>query len=88
MDLRGHSALNRTFTLSVIKWGKVWVRLADGLTVNYGDQLYLVNTGNDAGLFANSGEGAIAVNGKFIGGVESGNIAPVELFNAPYVSAE
>jgi hypothetical protein len=86
MDLHGEAHLDHTYTLGVLKWGKVWVRLVDGLTITYGDQLYLTNTGNNAGLFTNEDTDAIVVNGKFIGSVESGDIAPVELFNAPYVA--
>jgi hypothetical protein len=81
MDLQGNTALDATDTLGVLKWGAVWVRLAEGLTVAYGERLYLINAGADAGMFTNESTDAIAVNGKFTGGVESGDIAPVELFN-------
>ena len=82
MDLQGAIAIEETDTLGVLKWGKAWVRLASGIaTVVYGDQLYLVKSGDDAGRFSNEADDAIAVNGVFIGGIESGDIAPVELFN-------
>jgi hypothetical protein len=88
MDLQGVSALGETDTLGVLKWGRAWVRVKGGLTIAYGEQAYLVNDGDDAGLFTNDENGAFAVNGKFIGGVESGDIAPVELYNqSPAVSA-
>jgi hypothetical protein len=87
MDLEGNIALDPTYTLSVLKWGRVWVRVADGLTINYGDAVCLVNSGTDAGKFTNSSSGAIAINAKFIGGAEtggqslSGTIAPIEVYN-------
>ncbi|MDR3165442.1 MAG: hypothetical protein LBU13_07670 [Synergistaceae bacterium] len=82
MDLQGVSAIGETDTLGILEWGKVWVRLASGIaSVAYGDRLYLVVSGDDAGKFSNSAIDAIAVNGKFIGGIESGDIAPVRLFN-------
>jgi hypothetical protein len=81
MDLEGNSALRQTQTLNVLKWGNVWLRLVEGLTITYGDPVYLVNTGADAGLFTNEEGDGIAINGKFLGGVESGNIALAEIFN-------
>jgi hypothetical protein len=82
MDLQGSVTIGETDTLGILKWGRAWVRLASGVaSVAYGDALYLVISGDDAGKFTNEESGAIAVNGAFIGGLESGDIAPVELFN-------
>ena len=82
MDLRGDVLIGATDTLGILKWGKIWVRLVPGLSsVAYGDALYLVTSGDDAGKFTNEEDDAIAVNGVFIGGIESGDMAPVELLN-------
>ena len=82
MYLRGVIAIGETDTLGILKWGRPRVRLASGVeSVAYGDQLYLATSGDDAGKFTNEPDNAIAVNGVFIGGIESGDIAPVELFN-------
>jgi hypothetical protein len=81
MDFNGNVVFGKGDTLGILQWGKVWVKLAGDLTVNYGDQLYLINIGADAGLFSNEEDNGFAVNGKFIGGVESGDIAPVELYS-------
>jgi hypothetical protein len=83
MDMEGFTTLKGTDTLGVMRWGKRWVRIPAGLTIAYGEQLYLINDGADAGLFSNSDTDAIAVNGRFIGAVDSGDIAPAELYNAP-----
>ena len=48
----------------------------------YGDSLYLVISGDDAGCFTNAAEegSTIAVKGRFIGSKGTGNVAPIELF--------
>jgi hypothetical protein len=82
MDLQGNSAIGKTDTLGILEWGKTWVRLKSEIeSVAYGDRLYLVVSGEEAGKFSNTAVNAVAVNGKFIGGIESGDIAPVRLFN-------
>lgn len=70
-------------TIGVLRYGRVYVRVVDGVTVAAGDSLYLVKSGDDAGLFTNaSGETAVAVQGKFIGPVSNG-VAPVHIYDAP-----
>ena len=70
-------------TVGVLRWGRAWARVADGVTPAYNDPLYLIITGPEAGLFTNdSGSGAnLAINGRFYGELGSGNIAPVEIHN-------
>jgi hypothetical protein len=81
MDLEGNTAIDSAFTLGILKWGKPWVRIDDGLTISYGDPVYLIVNGAAKGLFSNDDADAIAVNARFIGGAESGDIAPIELYN-------
>jgi hypothetical protein len=83
MDTSGNVQIAPTDTLGVLKWGRVWIRIADGLTIAYGEPVYLIRTGDDAGLFSNSATGAIPVNAKFIGAADSGDIAPAEFWSAP-----
>jgi hypothetical protein len=68
-------------TVGILKYGGAWARVAPGLTIAYGDPLYLVIDGDDAGLFSNEPTDAIAIGGRFVGGLGTGNIAPVELYN-------
>ena len=83
-DLDGAVANNPTKMLGILEWGKAWVCVPEGLTIAYGEQLYLITSGANAGKFTNDdGTGTIAVNGRFIGAVDSGDIAPVNLYNAP-----
>ena len=83
MNTEGAANIAPLQTVGILRWGRAWVRLADGITPVYGESLYLIKTGDDAGLFTNdSGGGAnFAVNGRFIGGLGSGDIAPVEIYN-------
>jgi len=71
-------------TVGVLRWGRAWARVVDGDTPAYNDPLYLVISGNNAGLFTveeTANGTTIAVNGRFYGGLGNGNIAPVEIHN-------
>lgn len=69
-------------TVGILRYGKAWARIITGITPKYGDALYLIITGDNAGFFTNAtGENAIAVKGRFIGAKGTGDVAPVELFN-------
>ncbi|MDR1687281.1 MAG: hypothetical protein LBS21_01555 [Clostridiales bacterium] len=81
MDMSGDIGINSLQTVGMLRWGKAWARVEEGITVNYGDELYLINDGANAGLFTNESGTNLAINGRFIGGLGTGNIAPVELHN-------
>lgn len=69
-------------TVGILRYGKAWARIKTGITPAYGDALYLVISGDDAGAFTNAaGDDTIAVKGRFIGAKGTGNVAPVELYN-------
>jgi hypothetical protein len=74
---------NPTKVLGLLEWGKIWVRVPDNLAVSYGDEVFLITSGDDRGKFTNASAGGIAVSGMFIGSVDSGDIAPVKFYNAP-----
>ena len=82
-DLDGDIRINPTKMLNILAWGKIWVRVPDNLTVSYGDKAFLIITGSDIGKFTNDQNAGIDISAKFIGSVNSGNIAPLMLFNAP-----
>jgi hypothetical protein len=82
-DLDGAVRNEPTKVLGVLEWGKVWVRVPEGLTIAYNDSAYLVKTGDDAGKFTNDSEGGLDIKAKFISAVDSGDIAQLLLFNAP-----
>jgi hypothetical protein len=76
-----------TKMLNILNWGKTWVVVPDDLVINYGDPVYLIIGGPDLGKFTNDSAsgGVLLRTGRFIGAVDSTNIAPVEFYNAPKV---
>lgn len=82
MDREGAVTIPPLASLGILQYGKIWARTKAGIAPAYGEALHLIISGNDAGLFTNAAaEGTtVAVNGCFIGGKGTGNVAPVELF--------
>jgi len=90
-DLEGVTHLRKGKALGVMRYGRVYVRVATGATPAYGDALYLIPGGDEAGYFtddADNGESGdakvsyLAVKGRFLGGIDSASgVAAVELFN-------
>jgi len=81
MDRAGLIDIEHRQTVGVLNYGKAWARIAPGTEPAYGDDLFLIVNGEFAGFFTNEAEGAIEIQGRFIGGIGSGDIAPVEIFN-------
>ena len=81
MDMNGAVAVKNDATVGVLTHGRVWARIKAGITPAYGDALYLITAGDNAGLFTNATEtNAIAITGgKFVGTKGTGDVAPVEL---------
>lgn len=81
-DLEGTLYLRKGKALGVMRYGRVYVRVAEDVTPAYGDAAYVVTSGDEAGYFTNDSTGGIAVKGRFLGGVDSSaGVAVVELFN-------
>ena len=80
MDMEGNVKITPYATVGVMTWGKIWARVETGLTIAYGDPVYLINSGTNAGMFTNV-SGGIAIKGRFISAADNANIAPIELFN-------
>lgn len=80
LDMDGNVVLKKGDSCSVMRYGRVWVRVDEAVTIAVNDAAYLTATGAKAGLFTNASTGAIDVHGKFIGAAENG-IAPVILYN-------
>lgn len=87
MDAAGNVNIQPKQTVGVLRYGKAWARLPKDTAVAYGDKLYLITAGDDAGLFTNAATGNLAVNGRFVGAADSVGIAPVELYNQQAVAA-
>lgn len=50
-DTNGKVIVKKNSSLSIMKKGNIWGRLATGATPTYGAKAYVVVTGNDAGMF-------------------------------------
>ena len=81
MNMDGEITIKHLQTVGVLKYGNAWARLAEGIAPEYGDDLYLVIDGPEAGLFTNDDTDTLAVNGRFLKEVGTGNVAAVEIFN-------
>lgn len=80
-DLDGHIRMHKGAGVGVLRYGRIYARVATGVTPAYNDPLYIVKSGDETGFFTNtSGDTATALKGRFLGPVENG-IAPVELYN-------
>ena len=79
----GATNLREGTPLSVMNYGKVWVRTGESAAVTYGADAYLITDGEEAGCFTTSADEAtkVAVKGRFITEVTDG-LAVVELFNS------
>lgn len=83
-DLEGELSIRKGATVGVMTYGKVYARVADGVTPAYGDSVFVITEGEEAGYVTNAaGETAtIAIKARFIGTVDGTNkVAPIELFN-------
>lgn len=82
LDMDGNLRIGNNSTVGVMTNGKIWVRLKAEINPKYGDSVYLITDGENAGLFSNVSEEetSIEITGaKFIGTKGTGDIAPIEL---------
>ena len=86
-DLEGKIHVRKGVAIGVMRYGRIYVRVADQKTPKYGDPLYVVATGAEAGYFTTDAASNIEVAGRFLGTVSDG-IAEAELFNAPQPVAD
>jgi len=85
LGVEGEQRNPGTRMLNVLESGKAWVLIPEGLEVAYGDPVHLIKDGADAGRFTKtSGTNAIALKGRFIGKADSGDIAPIHLYNVSH----
>lgn len=88
-DLEGDLHIRKGAAIGTMTYGRVYARVAAGVTPAYGDSLYVIVGGDETGFVTNKaavtdGESVstIAIKGRFLGGVDSTTkVAPVELFN-------
>lgn len=87
-DLDGKIRMLKGAAVGVLRWGRVWVKVPSGVTVAYGDGLYIIGAGDNAGCFTNTDNSSAnpAVPGRFIGPAENG-IAPAEIYHSDTAAA-
>lgn len=79
-DRKGHVVVANNASVGIMRYGKIWARVAENVTPVYGDSLYVVVSGDDAGVLSNEeGIGNVKLGGYFIGEAEKEGIAPVLL---------
>ncbi len=81
-NMDGKLHVRQGAAIGVMRYGKIYGRVADGVEPDYGEPVYLVASGEEAGCFTNAAEGNVAIKARFLGGIDkSAMIAPIELFN-------
>lgn len=76
MDDDGNVLLRNGQVIDVCQTGKLWVQIPDEVEPAYGDAVYLIVDGEDAGKFTKDVGSNVALKAKFIGSAENG-VAPV-----------
>ena len=82
-DLEGNINVRNGAAMGVLRYGRIYVRVGDSVEPAYGDSVYLIISGDDAGCFTNtSGDTAVQVKGRFLGAADATtHVAQVEFFN-------
>lgn len=90
-DLEGKIHVKHGAAIGVMRYGRIYARIATGATPSYGDAVYVIPGGDEAGFVtdaADNGESGadkvsyVAIKARFLGKNDSTNqIALVELFN-------
>ena len=85
-DLDGNIRMVKGKGTGVMRWGRIYGRIPDEITVTVGEQVNLILTGDYAGCFcgatAPSGASVLALNGRFVGVVDATTlVAPIDLYN-------
>ena len=87
-DLDGKIRILKGAAVGVLHWGRIYVQVASGVTPSYGEGLFVIGAGDDAGKFTNTDNSTAnpAIPGRFLGPVENG-IAPVEIYHSDTAAA-
>lgn len=81
-DMNGKLVVKEGASVGVMRYGRVYGRVAAGVKPAYGEKVYLIVSGEEAGYFTNSASGNVAVAARFLSGVDTAaQIAQIELFN-------
>ncbi len=86
-DVEGKLSVRKGSSVGVMRYGRIYGRVAEEVTPAPGDAVYLIVSGKEAGCFTNTaGDTAVAVKARFLSGVDTGSkVAVIELFNQAQV---
>lgn len=85
-DMEGKIHIRKDSTVGVMRYGRIYGRVAKTATPAYGSAVYMVVSGDEAGCFTNVADNGVAVNARFLGAKDSSaQIAAIEL-NAPVIA--
>ncbi len=79
-DLDGILSINDNATVGVMRAGRIWARVDSEATIDYGEPLYLIPSGENAGRFTNNEEGNLSIQGRFLHSGNTAGLHAVELF--------
>lgn len=77
-DMKGKVVVKNNASLSILRKGHVWGKLATDVTPVYGEKAYVVVKGAEAGCFTNSATETVDIGAKFGKYTDTG-IAVIEL---------
>ncbi len=84
-DLEGKLNIRKGVAVGVMRYGRIYARVATDALPKYGDPAYMIVSGDEVGYFTNVDPATptvIAIKGRFLGSVDtSAQIAVIELFN-------
>lgn len=81
-DMDGNLSLRKGVAVGVMRYGRIYGRIAADVKPAYGEAVYMIASGEEAGCFTNAADGNVAIKARFLGGVDTAaQIAPIELFN-------
>lgn len=87
----GSLSVNKGASVGVMRYGRIYARVSDGVTPAYGDSVYMITEGDEAGYFTNAAastetgstdKATVAIKGRFLSVLDSTTgVAVIELFN-------
>ena len=85
-DLDGNLRIVNKAAVGVMRYGRVYVQLADGATPAFNDPVYMAYSGTDKGKFTDSSSSTIAINARFVS-IANNGVAMIELQQPNIVDA-
>ena len=86
-DMDGNLVIRKGASMGVMRYGRIYARVVNGVKPAYGDPVYLITSGENAGYFTNAADATgesddeeedtdstattVAVKARFLGGVDA-----------------